>query len=155
MSSKILKLPIKLIGRSASVALDPLLTAPLLWALTKGPQSLREALLKPFGALGYNVDISTLVKALKWLLALGIVGKINKALNAAALNAWRWKDEKKRWQWNKEVAVVTGGCSGIGLLVVRGLMKKGVKVAVLDVQPLPEKMQGCELLLSLLLSTFQ
>jgi len=39
------------------------------------------------------------------------------------------------------VAVVTGGCSGIGAVVVRGLMRNGVKVAVLDIQPLPKSLQ--------------
>ena len=64
-------------------------------------------------------------------------------LNTAALNAWRLKSEKRRWDWKKEVAVVTGGCSGIGEVVVKGLMKKGVKVAVIDIQPLPDSLKNC------------
>lgn len=35
--------------------------------------------------------------------------------------------------WDNEVAVVTGGSSGIGALTVMGLAEKGVRVAVLDI----------------------
>jgi all-trans-retinol dehydrogenase (NAD+) len=37
---------------------------------------------------------------------------------------------------------VTGGCSGIGELLVKKLVKKGVKVAVLDIQQLPPSLQS-------------
>jgi NADPH:quinone reductase-like Zn-dependent oxidoreductase len=40
------------------------------------------------------------------------------------------------WDWSKEVVVVTGGSDGIGKIVVALLAERGVKVAVLDVQPL-------------------
>jgi NAD(P)-dependent dehydrogenase (short-subunit alcohol dehydrogenase family) len=36
---------------------------------------------------------------------------------------------------------VTGGCSGIGKEVVLRLIEKGVRVAVLDVQPLPHDLE--------------
>jgi all-trans-retinol dehydrogenase (NAD+) len=43
--------------------------------------------------------------------------------------------------------VVTGGCSGIGELVVKRLIGRGIKVAVLDIQELPASLQGCKLYL--------
>jgi NAD(P)-dependent dehydrogenase (short-subunit alcohol dehydrogenase family) len=51
----------------------------------------------------------------------------------------------KKWDWKREVAVVTGGCSGIGLEIVKQLMRKGVKVAVFDIQPVPKAIEGCKL----------
>jgi hypothetical protein len=69
---------------------------------------------------------------------------VNRQLNHAALNAGRWTSEKKRWKWDSEVAVVTGGCSGIGELTVRRLVGRGIKVAVLDIQQLPPSLQGCK-----------
>jgi 3-hydroxyacyl-CoA dehydrogenase / 3-hydroxy-2-methylbutyryl-CoA dehydrogenase len=40
------------------------------------------------------------------------------------------------------VAVVTGGCSGLGLAVVEALIERGDSVAVLDLTPLPEHLAG-------------
>jgi NAD(P)-dependent dehydrogenase (short-subunit alcohol dehydrogenase family) len=47
--------------------------------------------------------------------------------------------------WDSEIAVVTGGSSGIGAEIVKCLVRKGVQVAVLDIQPLPKDMDGCKL----------
>jgi all-trans-retinol dehydrogenase (NAD+) len=132
-----------LFGPVQQVALNPILTGTLLWALTKGPPAIRERLLHRFASLIDDRRIPGLIITLKWLFALGLVARVNRVLNTAALNAWRLKSEKGRWDWKKEVAVVTGGCSGIGEAVVKGLMKKGVKVAVMDIQPLPDSLKNC------------
>jgi len=50
--------------------------------------------------------------------------------------------DKGSWQWEKELAVVTGGSNGIGAAVVRELVSFGIRVAVLDVQPLSEELQN-------------
>lgn len=125
------------------VALNPVVTASLLWVLTRGPPNVRDPLLNRISSLRNPQTLARVVKALKWLLALGVTGTVNQQLNKLALNAWRLKNEKKRWDWSKEIAVVTGGCSGIGELVVKRLIGKGVKVAVLDIQQLPPSLQGC------------
>lgn len=39
------------------------------------------------------------------------------------------------------MAVVTGGCSGIGEEIVKGLKRRGVRVVVLDVQEVPERLK--------------
>lgn len=85
-----------------------------------------------------------IVKALKWCLALGVTGVVNRQFNDVALNAGRWTSEKQRWNWHEEVAVITGGCSGIGELIVKKLINRGIKVAVLDIQSLPPSLQGCK-----------
>ncbi|KAJ4287651.1 hypothetical protein N0V90_012354 [Kalmusia sp. IMI 367209] len=124
------------------VALNPVVTAALLWALTKGPANVRERLLNAIPPVRRAEVLARATKALKWLLALGLAGTVNRKLNELALNAYRVNNEKKRWKWSQEVAVVTGGCSGIGLLLVKRLVLKGVKVAILDVQQLPPALQG-------------
>ncbi|GJC90105.1 dehydrogenase RED2 [Colletotrichum liriopes] len=68
-------------------------------------------------------------------LGLGVVKVLNNLFNKLALNHWRVKAHKG-WDWDREVAVVTGGCGGVGRELVLGLVKKGVKVAILDVMPL-------------------
>jgi all-trans-retinol dehydrogenase (NAD+) len=83
--------------------------------------------------------------------ALGVLGlsfKANQILNFWASNNWRTQVQKD-WNWHKEIAVVTGGCSGIGNALVLGLVQKGVKVAVLDIQDLPENLKAIEGLLYL------
>ncbi|KAF2789592.1 dehydrogenase/reductase SDR family member 8 precursor [Melanomma pulvis-pyrius CBS 109.77] len=124
------------------IALNPVLTGSLLWVLTKGPPQLRARLYSRFASLRDPQRHNQIVKALKWLLTIGLTTNINKQLNKLALNSWRVKSEKSRWNWSQEIAVVTGGCSGIGELVVKRLARKGVKVAVLDIQQLPVGLQG-------------
>ena len=90
-------------------------------------------------------NVARFITALKWTFYIGVVSKVNQALNDWATNNWQWKSEKDKWDFKREVAVVTGGCSGIGLEIVRGLMRKGVKVAVFDVQPLPKELENCKI----------
>ncbi|KAF2443650.1 dehydrogenase/reductase SDR family member 8 precursor [Karstenula rhodostoma CBS 690.94] len=98
-------------------------------------------LINSVSALRNPETLARVTKLLRWLLALGVVRTVNKKLNHLALNAYRINNEKKRWNWKEEVAVVTGGCSGIGLLTVKRLLLKGVKVAILDIQQLPPALQ--------------
>jgi len=125
-------------------ALNPVVTSALLWILTKAPVSVRARLTDRITVLRDPRRVEQIVRALKWCLAFGVTGVVNRKLNQVALNGGRWGSESAKWDWNKEVAVVTGGCSGIGMLVVKGLVGRGVKVAVLDVNDLPASMQGCE-----------
>lgn len=74
-------------------------------------------------------------------LGLTIFNLLNKVLNTWSLNNWRATADK-RWRWDREVAVVTGGCGGIGKELVLGLVRRGVKVAIFDVQPLPKDMEA-------------
>jgi hypothetical protein len=79
---------------------------------------------------------------LKWLLAIGVVLQGNNLLSLWARNNWLFKTGEKQWIWPDEIAVVTGGSGGIGALIVTGLAHKGVKVAVFDMQPLPDELKG-------------
>ncbi|KAL5461786.1 hypothetical protein PMIN07_005138 [Paraphaeosphaeria minitans] len=83
-----------------------------------------------------------LARVLKWVLAACLVLDINSLLNAWAENRWMFTGDKSSWHWHKELAVVTGGLHGIGAAVVNQLTSHGVKVAVLDIQPLSEAVQN-------------
>lgn len=138
----------------STLALNPALTGPLLYLLASSPSPLRTRLATQFQTLRDPVRVAALVKALKWLLALGLARAANRGLNSLALNNWRLGfggGEKERWRWDDEVAVVTGGCSGIGRMVVQKLGAAGVRVAVLDVLRLPGEMEGCMFVVSLFL----
>lgn len=82
----------------------------------------------------YGTDTRLIVRAAWALFAFGMVRSLNRMLNTWAMNHWRLAAHTG-WDWSGEVAVVTGGASGIGEKTVLGLARKGVKVAILDLQP--------------------
>ncbi|KAI0467256.1 NAD(P)-binding protein [Xylaria cf. heliscus] len=74
-------------------------------------------------------------------VGLAILRSLNGALNAWATNNWRLTSNKG-WVWDDEIAVVTGGSGDIGQALVEGLVSKGVMVAVLDIQGLPDRLRN-------------
>jgi len=84
---------------------------------------------------------STLVSIAKWAFGLSSAHYLSSELTEFSRNNWRFADTG-RWNWKEEVAVVTGGCSGIGEEIVKALAKRGVKVVILDVSPLPERLES-------------
>lgn len=132
---------INLSGPVAAAVVNPLFTAPLLWLLTKAPGQFQEPALRQLARLPASFTVPRIVSALKWLVVFGVVDKLNGWLSSLATNGWSVRSDADRWIWPREVAVVTGGCSGIGEVVVKGLVEKGVKVAILDVQPLPKRLE--------------
>jgi len=128
-----------------SILFEPLLTGPLLLALTRGPASIRahlERYLADWNVGGLSrgiVSAARLVTALKWLFALGLLRRGNGALNAYARNHWSWGRRGEAWEFGpdrREVAVVTGGCSGFGYLISKGLAGE-MMVVVLDISDCP------------------
>ncbi|KAL6710436.1 hypothetical protein ACN47E_008484 [Coniothyrium glycines] len=110
------------LGRLLSLtALNPALTLPLLLAAKYTAQ----------GTLLAR-DHATAFKYLKQLLALGILRSVNNYLNSSVTNNFT----SATYVWSREVVVVTGGSDGIGKHIVHLLAERGIKVAVLDVQPL-------------------
>lgn len=101
--------------------LDPTLTVPLL-------------LLSQYTSKGREIaqNRAKALKTLRILVALGLTRWTSNWLNRRVLN----NGVSDKYNWNKEIAVVTGGSDGIGQRVSLLLAERGVKVAVLDVQPL-------------------
>jgi len=82
---------------------------------------------------------------LKWALTLWAIVDLNSILNRWAENRWQWTADTSAWDWEKEIAVVTGGARGIGACVAKGLVSHGMHCAVLDVVPLaPTFTEGCQ-----------
>jgi len=114
------------------VLLNPIITGPLLYLLTQGPEQYKQ--LGPYLSAGAII-------ALKCLFALGIIHPINNFLNELANNNFRWKVEV--YDWPNEIAVVTGGANGFGRLMCEGLAARGVNVMALDIRDsLPKEMQS-------------
>jgi phosphoglycerate dehydrogenase-like enzyme len=64
-------------------------------------------------------------------VTLGLVFWGNRALNRLSLNNWT---KAKSWDNERELVLITGGCSGIGKQIASSLVRKGVRVVVLDIQ---------------------
>lgn len=121
--------------QSLSAAIQsPYFSGPLLAALLYAPDHLKQEVLQHLPP-NFNVDIAKTV--LQVLLGLGALKAVNQGLSSMAANCWR-VTAAKGWDWPSEIAVVTGGCSGIGYCIVKRLVARKVKVAILDVQTPPK-----------------
>ncbi|KAL2834498.1 hypothetical protein BDW59DRAFT_48220 [Aspergillus cavernicola] len=69
-------------------------------------------------------------QALKILATLGVLRRVNAWLNHRAIN----NAVSDRYDWHREVVVLTGGSNGIGKQVATLLGNRGIKVAILDIQ---------------------
>lgn len=89
---------------------------------------------------GRNATLSK--RTLQVLLGFWLVSRLNHALNMWARNHWCIRKPGQPWDFScdKEIAVVTGGSSGFGLLIAKGLSSH-CRVAVLDIQSPPEELQ--------------
>lgn len=119
---------------------SPLFAGPLLLALVAAPESTKQAALERLSVpASFDLGIAKIVVLV--LLGIGVARYINLALNSIGANAWR-VSAAEGWEWPKEIAVVTGGCSGIGFSIVQRLVWRNVRVAIIDVQPLPKIFEG-------------
>ncbi|KAK4031665.1 hypothetical protein C8A01DRAFT_41890 [Parachaetomium inaequale] len=104
-----------------NTALNPKLVFPLLLLAKYTKMGQDWAILHP---LAYS--------RLKKLLVFGLIRWINNYFSRKVLN--NWVDDK--YDWSRELVVVTGGAGGIGGQIVQLLAERGIKVVVLDIQPL-------------------
>lgn len=117
-------------------------SAPALALLTVAPPHLQPSVDRLLAKLPPTLTKATLITGLTYAIATGIGLQLNSCLEAWARSNWLiWRGRGEavgQNGWDKEVAIVTGGSSGIGNLTVKGLAEKGIKVCVLDLNDLPE-----------------
>jgi all-trans-retinol dehydrogenase (NAD+) len=108
----------KLIGRTV---LNPSLLLPLilLARYTKKGQDL--SILHPLA-----------FSRLKNLFYLSVARALSRWYSDKVLNNWIGD----KYDWTREIVVVTGGAGGIGGEVVKLFGERGIKVVVLDIQPM-------------------
>lgn len=128
--------PLRGLALIAKCAFEPIVTGPLLGLLLYAPEKTWTCALEAT-SLSHIVDEYNLLRVLGFLAAIGVVRKTNAALNAWATNNWQIY-AGRGWDWPTEIAVVTGGCSGIGKAIAESLTAHGIRVAVLDVQDAPK-----------------
>ncbi|KAL8782614.1 MAG: hypothetical protein Q9213_005246 [Squamulea squamosa] len=115
------------------------LTADVLLRLFKNT-ALNASLTLPIYLLSYytrpgrklTIGHELALSRFKVLVYVGLLRWFNNLLSAATLDNWN----QSRYDWDKEIVVLTGGADGIGKLVALLLQERGAKVAILDIQPL-------------------
>ncbi|KAF1938166.1 short-chain dehydrogenase/reductase 2 [Clathrospora elynae] len=137
-------LPLRGLALIAKCAFEPMVTGPLLGLLLYTPEQKWKNALEAT-SLSHIIDLRNLIRILGFLAAVGVIRKTNAALNAWATNNWQIH-AGHGWNWLSEIAVVTGGCSGIGKAIAEALTSHGIRVAVLDVQDAPEAFTSNDLL---------
>ena len=152
MSSLLYSPVIDIAAKLRGILLSPFLSGPLLLSATYYPEAVKDALtcasshlpeaLGTYLSLPALLDSPRLMTGLKILLGLSIVSKLNQGLNAVAHNSWRLRTARGWNDWSDEIAVVTGGSSGIGHDIVERLASMGVRVAVFDIADLPKETQA-------------
>ncbi|KAK8120202.1 Dehydrogenase RED2 [Apiospora kogelbergensis] len=140
----LMDLPLRGLACIAKCAFEPMVTGPVLGLLLYTPEQTWNQALEAT-SLTQIIDPRNLVRILGFLAAVGVIRKSNAALNAWATNNWQIC-AGHGWNWSSEIAVVTGGCSGIGRAISEALTLHGIRVAVLDVQDAPEAFKSHDLL---------
>ncbi|KAK3329005.1 hypothetical protein B0H66DRAFT_634253 [Apodospora peruviana] len=104
-----------------NTALNPKLLLPLL-------------LLARYTKKGQDLSIlhPTVYSRIKTLLFIGLARILNNYFSNGVLNNW----VKDKYDWSREIVVITGGAGGIGGQVVQLFAEKGITVVALDIQPL-------------------
>jgi all-trans-retinol dehydrogenase (NAD+) len=122
---------------------NPVITGPLLYIFTIAPQGIQQPILQALNTYVSDLALGRTITVLKWLFALGLSTALNSFLSELAQNNFRWKSEKHRYDWSKEIAVVTGAGSGFGRLISEDFSSHGIRVMALDVHDsLPVEMQS-------------
>ncbi|KAJ6257317.1 Dehydrogenase RED2 [Drechslerella dactyloides] len=89
-----------------------------------------------------HLSASTILQIAKYIAgftaATGAISKINTYLSRGVSNNWT----EDKYDWNKEVLLLTGASSGLGEQMAQMFADRGVKVIALDVQPIPPSMQS-------------
>ncbi|KAL9060770.1 MAG: hypothetical protein Q9162_000474 [Coniocarpon cinnabarinum] len=129
-------------GLLRNTLFNPLLTGPLLLALTRGSPETRTRILDTVGKVPYAPNEALLIRSLKYLLAFGLVSQLNRFLTRLALNKWQLRDTTPPFDPKNEVCVITGGSGGIGSEIVRNLARTGMRIAIMDLTPPPADLKA-------------
>lgn len=89
-------------------------------AIQQLPPSLQNILLNPLAPKAFLV-----------VLVLALLRLTNRALTSWSLNNG---ESVGKWNADRELVLLTGGCSGIGKQMVLDLAKTGTRVVILDIQ---------------------
>lgn len=74
----------------------------------------------------------TAFSRIRKLFYFGVIRLVSNYLERGVQN--NWVDDK--YDWQKEIVLITGGAGGIGGQVVKLLAERGITVVVLDVVPM-------------------
>ena len=91
------------------------------------------------GGRGLAIDNPKTLKALKACLYLGIAKRVSDKLDQSALDNW----QSAKFDWTKEIVLITGGSDGFGKILVQLFAAKNIKVIILDIQQPTYELRTC------------
>lgn len=119
--------------------LNPWLTAPCTAAIHFLTQS-KFVIVPKDGYIPYELvrPLPPLLLRASILVGIGVLLRVNRALSRKALN----NGVNAKFDWSKEIILITGAAGGIGAEAAKKLAARGSTVVVLDVLPLtyPKRM---------------
>lgn len=134
MAHSTLALPFIPLRLAVSALSSPFFTGPVLFAILYHPAKLYSVL--PVSLHKYITP--GLIRALKVCFGLGVLQKANNKASELAINNWR---SDGGFNKEKELVLITGGSSGIGLLIAKGFAEKGFDVVNFDLRPAQESLR--------------
>lgn len=108
--------------------LQPVVTGGLLLGLLYYPERITDMLPVRYRHLAHSARFLFWLKA---FFGLGLARTLNERLSQAVLNNWT----ADPWRTGEEIVLITGGCSGIGELLVHRMATSSRKVIALDLSP--------------------
>lgn len=109
-------------------ALNPFAPEEPVSSVTQVSHELCRTVSKLLSRLSRKLILTRFTTGMKWLCGLVVLVQMNRLGNSWALNHWQFKADKQRWTWSREIAVVTGGCSGIGASYVTSCWLKALRL---------------------------
>ncbi|KAF3940796.1 hypothetical protein ABW19_dt0200156 [Dactylella cylindrospora] len=119
------------LGTAISFAFNPLLSGSILIFFQYAPTTLQEPVLDFLAPYISLATLGRLIKLFTFTFWTNIAATVNSYLSWRAQNNW----VEDKYDWDKEIVLITGASSGIGERVTELLAQKAVKVIVLDIQP--------------------
>ncbi|KAK5115228.1 hypothetical protein LTR62_001428 [Meristemomyces frigidus] len=124
-----------------NTALNPVVTVPAYLLITQAPANIRDPILSHLRQYLSPSVLAIAMTTLKYTSLLGLYRQATAFLSDWAQNNYRLSSERHRYDWPKEIAVVTGGTGGFGSLICKALASKGLIVLCVDITPsMPEAM---------------
>ncbi|KAK4569435.1 hypothetical protein LTR86_003198 [Recurvomyces mirabilis] len=126
-----------------NLALNPVVTGPAYSILGLPSPYFRDPVIAHLSKYIPASILSKSISALGYLFLLGLVRQTSAYLSQLSQNNWRLGSEAHRYDWPKEIAVVTGGTGGFGTLICNSLAAKGLTVICVDISPsMSEEMEA-------------
>ncbi|KAK6532108.1 hypothetical protein TWF694_003270 [Orbilia ellipsospora] len=116
----------------------PLLTGSIYLFLKWAPSNYQQPVLTAIGPYISDSALGTVAKVCGWVFCLSMVSGFNSWLSWKVENNW----VEDKYDWNRELVLVTGASSGFGEMMAEQLAERGTKVITMARRPLKPELSA-------------